>query len=151
MNSQAVAIVSIALLMLFGAFVVPTLMDSTETPQTFETRLEPGMTEEVTDGLELAVNETGNNEATIVVTDTQTDQEERLVIAQGTTEQYDLPGGSGNITAVETTNQAATLDVTYDPMYGWSAGAQAIVDNIDIILVMLMFLVLMGGLKVVVS
>lgn len=151
MNRQAVAIVSIALLMVFGAFLVPTLMSVTEDPQTLETRLEPGQTETVTDGLEVTLNNSTDTTADVRMTDAETDREQSLMVAQGTTESYNLTGGSGNVTAVETTPTAATLEIDYDPMYGWSPAAQTIIDNLGLILTMLLFLVLMGGLKVMVS
>lgn len=151
MNRQAVAIVGMTMIVILGVFAVPTIINATEDPQTLETTLEPGMTEEVTNGLELAVNDSTNSEVDLTLIDTETDQEVRLMIAEGTTENYSLPGGDGSVTAVETTNQQATLEVEYDPVYGWSSAAVIFVDNLGLILMLLVMLVVVGAVKAVIK
>lgn len=151
MNRQAMAIVSVSFLLLLGAFAVPQMIQSTKDPQMFTTVLDIGATDEVTDGLIIRLEDSTNSEATINITDVETGNETDLVIPEGGTVNYTLPGGDGQITAVSTTNQEAELMVSYDPMYGYSDAGRTLIDNIGLILILFMFLGVMATAKAVIS
>lgn len=151
MNRQAVAVVSVSFLLLLGAFAVPQMIDSTKDPQMYQTVLDIGATDEVTDGLTIHLEDSTNTEATVNITDVETGNETDLVIPEGGTANYTLPGGDGQITAVSTNNQEAELTVAYDPLYGYSDAGRILIDNIGLILILFMFLGVMAAMKAVIS
>jgi cytoskeletal protein RodZ len=144
MNSKAVALVSITFLVLLGAFVVPQLIQSTKDPQITTTVIDTGGSEGITEGLSITLQDSSNSEATVNVSDTQTGNETTLVIPEGGSANYSLPGGDGYINAVSTTNQGAELQVAFDPLYGYSQAGRTLIDNIGLILVLVIFIGVTG-------
>lgn len=151
MDQKPVAIVGVTLLLLLSAFAIPTILAATEDPQITETELSPGDTFEITGGLEITVVSVTNSEVTVDLFDVQTRQNESLTIAEGATANYTLPGGDGSVTNLDSTNQAAMLEITFDPAYGWSPGAEVLLNNIGIVLIMVLFVIVISGLIVVIQ
>lgn len=151
MNKSAVAIVTLGLMLLMGAYAVPSMADATTFPEEFSTQLDEGQTEQITDGLEITLDDSTNSQANVTVRDTETDETDNLSIQEGANATYNLTGGTGNVTVVETDDQAAQLDVTYDPMFGWSPAAQAVIGEIELILTLILFLVVLGSMAVIIQ
>lgn len=151
MNSKAVAIVGVTLLLMLLSFAVPTIISASEDPQYLETELSTGETFEIAEGLEITVTDTTNSEVIVDLIDVDTRQNETLTVAQGATENYTLPGGDGTVTNLQSDNQEAMLEIGYDPEYGWSDGASVFADNIGLVLIVMVFSVVVGGLIVVIQ
>jgi hypothetical protein len=148
-NRQAVGISGIVLLALLSAFVIPTMVSSATTEQSIQLELEETDTEEVTSGLSLTLETLGQSQATVTLRDNETSQTQNITINEGATENYTLPGGSGSITANELTPQTGTFTTTYSPTYGWNPAGKTIISNIGLILSLMVFVVIVGGIKVV--
>lgn len=151
MDQRTVSIIGVTLLVLFLALAIPTMMDKTTYPNEADLELSEGDTREVTNGLEITLTDTSNTDATVDLTDLETGVTANYTIATGDTVSYSLPGGDGNITADTTTNQDATFTVDYSPTYGYSPAGEAIIDNIGLLLILIVFTIVVGGMVVVIQ
>lgn len=151
MNNQTVAVLTIALLGVLFAFAIPQMIGASQGTQTTEYHLSDGERVVVTDGLEIAVNDTSDTETTVTITDSETHRTDEFSINEGETVAYDMPGGTGNVSVRDTTNQTASLDVDYSATYGWSGAGEAFADHIGLILILMAFLIIVGGMVVVIK
>lgn len=149
MHKSLVAVVTLCMMGLLFAFAIPSMIDASEDPQYDTLTLQEGETVTVTEGLEMTLDNSGQGEATVTLSDTDTGRTNTSTITEGNTSAWSLPGGQGNVTNKDSTASEATLRVEYPGTYGWNDSAVVITDNIGLLLIIIALLTVMGGMMVV--
>jgi len=147
-----VTIVALAVFVLLIGLLFPTLITSTNERAVTGLQLDEGETQAITGGLDATAVETTNSEATIRLTDTETQESINATISEGATETltFSINEETVDVTVEESTNSEVTLSpVEYARTYGWSDGAKTFIGEIGIIFAILAFLMVAAILAAV--
>lgn len=147
-----VIIVALGIFVLFVGLMFPTLITASNEPAVTGLQVDETETETVTGGLEATAVETSNADASIRLTDTETQESVNHTISEGETQtfEFSINGESVDVTLEETTDSYVTLSpIEYSRTYGWGDGAELFIGNIGIIFTVIAFLMFAGILMAV--
>lgn len=150
-HKLVVGVAALGLFTLLAAFALPPAIDASQSTENRTMVLDDGETATVTEGLNVTANDTANDQAVIDFEDTETGLTQSVTVNEGNTTNITLNDENVTVTVVETTSTDVTLDVEYSPRYGWDGGAKTVVAQLDVILVMFAFVLLLGAMGAVVS
>lgn len=149
------AFIGFAVLFLLVALLFPTAMTASQTNASSEYFLTTGDKVRVTDGLNVTANNVNSTAANITVLGTQTGDSDTQVINETNTSTFLTDGTNTNITVNEITSKGqppedtANLTVEYSRTYHWEENTRKIIKTADVLLALLGFLVVFGGLWVI--
>lgn len=148
-DSRTTAVVTLTVFALFAAFSVPTLITASQDEQEQTLTIETGETRELTDRIGVTLIESDNTEATVEIEELGTGNTDEITLSENSTEEWAINGDSGDVTLIETTNNDAEITVSYSPTYGYSEAGKTIVNNIGLLIIAVIFIVVMGFVRVV--
>lgn len=147
-----VAVVAFGIVVLMVALALPAAIDATKDNRTAGFELSAGENATVTSGLEIhaeSVSASGQ-EATISLQDTETRRSITHTIPENESEPYHLSDHTMNVTVQDIdSNDVALVSVDYPPTYGWSESSRTLAGLSDVLLAILAFVLVLGGLGAV--
>lgn len=143
-------LVAFGVLVLFVGLLLPAVITAANTDATVTENLNKSTPETVTDGLNITLTKSDGTNATIELEDTVTFESETNTLTEGDTVTYTINNETTNVTADAIDPNWAITTVEYSRTYGWAAGPKAFVGQLDVLLALLAFLLVMGGLWAVV-
>lgn len=150
-SKLVVGVAALGMFVLLAAFALPPAIDASQSTETRTMVLDEGETDVVTTGLNVTANDTTNTEAVIDFEDAETGLSERVTLTEGENVTVTINDENVTVTVTETTSTDVTLDVEYSPRYGWDSGAKTVVAQLDVILVLVAFALILGAMGAVVS
>lgn len=144
MANKAVAVLGFTLLVLLGVISIPIAVDSTDSTSVESVTLSEGESTEINGGISVSVVTTEKTETNVTVVNTESGDSISRTILEGSTETFSFSEGDIQITAVETTNQNAVLSVEYPNTFGYNENMNLITDNLELILIVMLFIGVMA-------
>lgn len=146
-----VAFVALGMFTLLIAFAVPPAISASQSTTTDTFVLGEDETAAVTDGLNVTLDDSTDGNATVTFEDTETGISETVTVNESETVNVTLNGEDVTVTVTESSELEAQLEVEYSQRYGWDAGAKTVASHLDVILLIVAFALLVGGMGAVVS
>lgn len=145
--AQQTAVFALGVLALLIALAVPAAIHVTDNPATSTYDLDVGEQADVTQQLDVIVEDATQTDATITLRDAETLNAETQTLTENETGAYQLNGETVNVTltGIQGPNANATFAVEYPRTYGWDGGAKTFVDNLPFMLVVALGLILVGA------
>jgi uncharacterized protein (UPF0333 family) len=138
-------IVGLVVASIVGAVMVPVAIDNIEGDQTNVLTQDTSTTYEVDARLNSTVTATTDGtDATIELNDTRTAGTTSNTINVGSSAEYELEGGTVNVTVDSATSTGATVTYEYPRDYSYSDGASALWGILGLTIVLGVFLLLIG-------
>lgn len=139
---------ALGLVVLLLVLAIPAAITVTDSPATATFDLDEGERASVVQTLSVVVEDTSQNSSTITLRDSKTIESQTETLSPGETESYQLNGDQMNVTLRELQGPSAnaTVAVEYPRTYGWAPGAKTMVDNLPLALVVVAFVVVIGGI-----
>lgn len=150
-NKLVVAIAALALFTLLITFALPSAITATQTNRTTVLVVQESESLELTPGLEITAVETNNNDATVSFRDVETNVHSNITLNQGETGNVTLNDEFFNVTVEETTPSEVRVAVEHARTYGWAPGTKLFVEQLDAILVVVAFAMLLFAIGMVIS
>ena len=144
MAQKAVVALGFAVLVLFSVFAVPSVLDSRADTEVSSMQVDAGDTGFFGNGIEVAVADSSNTLAEIIIVDEETGESDSASIAPGANYTASFSNGDVTVTNTVSTQASATLLVEYKSTYGYSGAALTVIDNLDIILIAMILIAVMG-------
>ena len=142
----AVAFFGFALLVVTGAFFIPSMLDASsgETDRSFFLEEEE---KEILDGkLEISVEALSGNSVEGTILDTGAGELHSFDIEAGNEETFDFNGEDITVSVQHVSGTAASFKITYPSTFGYDENTLPIIENFDIMLIVMFFIAIMGGL-----
>jgi hypothetical protein len=147
--------VAVGILVLCVAVFVPTLVDGTQNDKTAIAEIEENSTFDYTDKLSVeavSVSQSSSS-ATIEVRNSETFESSQKVLNASESKVYQV--GGENVTATleqlrfSTGGEYATVSVSYPPTFGFGDASKDFFENMEIVIVLVGFIIVLGVLGVV--
>lgn len=142
---------ALGLFALLIAFAVPPAISASQSTTNDTFVLAENETTTVTDGLNVTLDASTDGNATVVFEDTETGISETVTLNESETVNVTLNGENVTVTLDDASETEAQVSVEYSPRYGWDAGAKTVAAHLDVILLIVAFALLFGGMGAVVS
>lgn len=147
--------VAVGILVLSVALFVPTLVDVTQDTKQDIAQIQNQSTEEFTGRLSVRVTDVSfsGSKATVEVSNSDTLESNETTLNVSQSEQ--LTVGGENVTVklenvdLITGYEYATVTVTYRPTFGFGSGSKIFFQNMEIVIVLIGFIIVLGVLGVV--
>lgn len=136
-------VVGIAVAAIIASVMFPVAINAIEGNETATLTQDTSTTYEVNGELESTVTATTDgSDATVELNDTRTAGTTSNTISVGSSQEYDLQGGTVDVTVDSATSTGATVTYEYDRDYAYSDGASSLwgILGLSIVLVVLLFL-----------
>lgn len=147
----AVGLTALGLFALLIAFAIPPAIDASQSTTNDTFVIGENDTRTVTDGLNVTLENSTDSEATVLLFDVESGVSHTVELAENSTS--DVTINSENVTVRlaegDATDTEAQLTVEYSPRYGWDDGAKAVAGQMDVILLLMAFALLGGGMGAV--
>ena len=142
----AVAFFGFALLVVTGAFFIPSMLDASsgDTDRSFS--LEEGEKELLDGMLEISVDELSGNSAEGTILDTGAGELHDFEIEEGNEETFDFSGQDITVSVQQVSGTAASFKITYPSTFGYDERTVTMIEYFDIMLVVVFFITIMGAL-----
>jgi hypothetical protein len=148
---------AMGVLVLALVIVAPVLIDSSIEDNEINRTVSENETVAVNEHLQLHADDIKPSQGTlnVTVTDVGTDVSVEKALNEGQTTLYEHPSGNVSIDVVSVTDPGdgdqATLTVVYDTYFGWNDGATALMENLPIILMLVVFIIIAVMVKGVIN
>jgi len=132
------------------AFLIPSLYDAQEGPKTKIYTQEGLETYVITKDLEATVNvikQSPSTQVNITMTDIASGESDTVILSEGDSETVSFSKGDITVTNLnKISNSLVTIQYDYPMFHGWPAGSQTVVQSLTMLIVMLLFLLIIGGI-----
>lgn len=139
---------AMGILLLAVALLFPPLADSVNNDATATYNLSTNNSQELTDKLELELDKTGqklaNDNATITYRSLNDLNTTTATLNESTRQNLTLNNDEITATVTNVSSDAATIETTYDPMFGFNTGARTFFEEIDTLLIALGIAAIIG-------
>lgn len=146
-----VAGLALGLFVLLAAFAIPPAIDATNNRDSSVHLIDVDETVEVTPGLEVTVEDSTNSQSTLLFTDVDSGLTHNTTIQEGATQNFTLDNEFVEVTLQDATNADAQIRLEYAHTYGWAPGAKTLAEQMDVVLVLFAFVVVLGSIGAVIS
>lgn len=143
-------LIAFGVLVLFVGLLLPAVITAANTDASTTQSLDEGTPETITPGLNITLDSSDGTNATITVTDTNTLDSETNILVEGDTANYSTNNETTTVTAGTINANSTTATIEYSRTYGWAGGPKAFVGQLDVMLALLAFLLVFGGLWAVI-